>query len=209
MIDEAGRTLGEFDYVLRDRVQERYVHLELAVKFYLAVERDGTWQFRGPIQDNWGRKLEQLPGHQLRLAANDASRAMLRERFGIESLETRQLIYGRLFLPFSHEASGVALDEMSPRAHLGRWLHCADLPRWLPELSDAWILPKPLWPVGLSRLDFDSLEPVSVGQLLELARERCTMFALPDRPDPVFLVPDAWAATTGVGGAGSRSRVVR
>ncbi|MEN8862546.1 MAG: DUF1853 family protein, partial [Lentimonas sp.] len=44
VFDPNGRTLGELDFLLRETAGGQHVHLELAVKFYLAVERDGEWQ---------------------------------------------------------------------------------------------------------------------------------------------------------------------
>lgn len=57
-------TIGEMDYILRDRNSGELIHLELAVKFYLAVREKGDWRFPGPDpRDNWPRKLARLRDH--------------------------------------------------------------------------------------------------------------------------------------------------
>ena len=63
---DAGHTLGELDYLLRDLVSERTIHLELAVKFYLAVETESGLRLPGPdARDHYFRKLEKMRSHQL------------------------------------------------------------------------------------------------------------------------------------------------
>ena len=115
---EGGRILGELDFLLQDVGRAQYIHLELAVKFYLAVKRDDGWQFPGPDpRDNWQRKLDRLRTHQLRLSRLPEARQLLRERFGIESIQAQQLIYGCLFLPMG-TAEMPQLDSMSGNARM-------------------------------------------------------------------------------------------
>jgi hypothetical protein len=191
---EGGRTLGEFDFLLHNRVADRHIHLELAVKFYLAVKGADGWQFPGPDpRDNWQRKLDRLCEHQLQLSQLPEARQLLQERFGIESFEVQQLIYGCLFLPIACEETP-KLDQISPSHRIGRWLYVNEWELYFYGVDEVWLIPKPLWPVELTVEAKSPFEAVSVSRLHQLAAERCTMFCLPDSTEPHFLVPTDWLA---------------
>ena len=122
VVNGDGRTLGEMDFVLWDTVAQQHLQLELAVKFYLAVETPKGWIYPGPDpRDDWPHKLARMRRHQLKLSQMPETRGLLRARFQIETLEVRQLIYGRLFSPFAGEVcprpEAIAVD-----AQCGRWL---------------------------------------------------------------------------------------
>ena len=126
VFDDTGRTLGELDFVLCDSVSEKLIHLELAVKFYLGILNSGVWHFPGPDpHDNWQRKLERMQDHQFKLAKTSEACSLLRGKFGIDAVEARQLIYGRLFDPIGTQERP-QLSEMAPGAHRGRWLYLHD-----------------------------------------------------------------------------------
>lgn len=189
---EEGRTLGELDFVLFDRDRRQHIHLELAVKFYLGVHADGSWRFPGPDpRDNWLRKLERMSTHQLILSGHPCARKILLERLGIQSISVEQLVFGRLFLPVE-ASTGVALEAMAPDAKRGQWLTVREWDRLFPDVKEVKVIPKALWPVELSDGNRDLLSPMSVSDLQEEAAARCTMFALDDRQEPLFLVPDEW-----------------
>lgn len=197
VFDTDGRTLGELDYLLRDRVRDRHIHLELAVKFYLAVERDGEWQFPGPDpRDNWQRKLDRMRTHQFMLSQTPQAQALLRERYDIDSVDVNQLIYGCLFYPMSSEArplpEAIALD-----CRVGRWLYVSEWERFFPEVREVLHVPKVLWPVELCESVQASLDTIDVTELHSLSKERCTMFVLPGSDEPLFLVPDTWLDVVG------------
>ncbi len=95
-----GRTLGEFDFIVRDRVSGEYEHWEVAVKFYLGLSPDAPWsQWIGPgRQDTLEKKLRHLSGKQLRLTERPETRARL-EALGIDDIHPRLFLKGRLFYP--------------------------------------------------------------------------------------------------------------
>ena len=189
-----GRTLGELDYVVYDRVSKNQIHIELAVKFYLGVLQKGTWHFPGPDpRDNWHRKLERMRTHQFQLAKTSEARAYLHEKFGIETIETQQLIYGRLFDPIDC-ADRSQLPAMAADALRGRWLYVRDWQKYFPDEPEIRVIPKQLWPVELSHEAWALFEPISVKNLLQIATERCTLFTTADADEPTFLVPDTWSA---------------
>ncbi|MBL4710135.1 MAG: DUF1853 family protein, partial [Flavobacteriales bacterium] len=49
-------TLGELDYLFSKEGDEHAIHLELAIKFYLKVDRDGTEVYLGPSTKDWMKR---------------------------------------------------------------------------------------------------------------------------------------------------------
>lgn len=192
VFSEGGRTLGELDFLLHDRARDRHIQLELAVKFYLAVPDVAGWQFPGPDpRDNWSRKLARLRQHQLQLSQLLETRALLSQRFGVESVEPQQLIYGCLFLPLAH-TKAASFAQISPSARIGRWLSLHEWPQYLAAVSEVLLIPKPLWPVELTPQAKSQFQRIATADLHRLASERCTMFCLADSSTPYFLVPETW-----------------
>ncbi|MGJ8652070.1 MAG: DUF1853 family protein [Opitutaceae bacterium] len=192
IIDDSGVTLGELDFVLYDKLTEAHIHLELAVKFYLAVETSNGWEFPGPDpRDNWQRKLDRMRSHQLVLSQYPESRRLLKERFQVGHVEARQLIYGCIFLPMSCEAVPLP-DSISESARKGRWLYISEWDEFFPEVKEVLLVPKVLWPAELCEKVRSSLELIDVSQLKAESAGRCTMFVLQGAPEPLFLVPDDW-----------------
>ena len=89
-------TVGELDFLLREKSTGNLIHLELATKFYLAVDSPDGLTLPGPdARDNYHRKLTRLRNHQLTLPSRFQDH--LPETYRNEAIETRQLIYGCLF----------------------------------------------------------------------------------------------------------------
>jgi len=193
--DVDGRTLGELDFLLRDVADGCYIHLELAVKFYLAVEQAGEWHFPGPDpRDNWLRKLERLRSHQLVMSQTPQARRLLQERFGVESVKVRQLIYGCIFYPMS-QTSRPLPQAVDPESRSGRWLYLSEWERFFSGVDYVHPVPKALWPVEMSAALKEQLTSVSVATLKADAQERCTLFVPSDGVEAIFLVPDSWPMT--------------
>jgi hypothetical protein len=191
--DERGQTMGELDFLLGEPGRGQGIHLELAVKFYLAHFDGDAWQYPGPNpRDCWQAKLERLRFHQLRLTQDPRVRADLLRRFELERIFVRQLIYGRLFYPMS--ATGVPLPErMNPHGLRGRWLKRSEWQRYVGTAETVRVIPKPLWPVRISRSVLATLESVSSEAVLKRTASRCTLcVADDDRDQPIFVVPDTW-----------------
>lgn len=192
VFDVGGITLGEMDTILKDRVSACFLQLELAVKFYLGVRTADGWEFPGPDpKDNWPRKLQRLRVRHFALAERPEAKALLRERWGIDRIEVRQLIYGCLFYPMNSDIcplpEGVRAD-----CRKGRWLYEKDWGRFFGDVMQVHLVPKYLWPVELTSELRGTLPRVSVLELRASAKQRCVMFALPDSAEPYFLVPDRW-----------------
>ena len=113
-------TLGELDFLLRDLDSDLLIHLELATKFYLAVETPSGLALPGPdARDNYFRKLQRLRSHQLTLAQNH--RSALPESYQHHPIVAQQLIYGCLF---DHiDAAELRLDLVCQMCHSCRLTH--------------------------------------------------------------------------------------
>ncbi len=92
-------TKGELDLVLIDRVHNKKMHWEVALKYYLQIGKTGSHNnFLGPSKrDYLGRKMVKLKEAQLPLAKHP----IIREDFG--ELESRLFLKGQLFYPLGKE----------------------------------------------------------------------------------------------------------
>lgn len=101
-------TLGELDFLLRDKETEQLIHVELACKFYLYDERRAgqneysAWV--GPNQNDFlDRKIEKLKTKQLPLLHHPECRKWLVSELNItDTAQIIQQVYfpANLYLPF-------------------------------------------------------------------------------------------------------------
>lgn len=196
VFDSTGRTLGEFDFIVLDHTSGQHLHLELAVKFYLAVKSEDGWIFPGPDpRDNWPRKLRRMRTHQFRLSERPEAKALLETSYGIESIEAQQLIYGCLFQPVDSDENP-RLESMASDARRGRWLYASQWSQHFQDVGEVRLIPKALWPVELTAGLVEILDLIPVTELLAQAAERCVCFVPEGLFEPWFLVPDEWPRTT-------------
>lgn len=176
-------TVGELDYLIRDLSSGGLVHLELAVKFYLAVEIDEMMVFPGPdARDNYHRKLARLREHQLVLCRK--YRDLLPEKYRGEEIEVKQLIYGSLFDHVDAGEPSVA-DFISPNCRRGKWLYQSELTNDFLKGREMRVVPKSLWPVPFELLDGFLLER----WIGEKPVNRCVMLRVEEDESPYFVVP--------------------
>jgi len=189
---EDRRTLGELDFVLFEAARQRYIHLELAVKFYLAVQVKGTWMYPGPDpRDHWERKLERMESHQFKLAQSPEAKALLRDKWNIPSIDPEQLIYGVIFSPIDTPSAPLP-RATDPGCRRGIWLYQKQWQTYFPHVEKVCRVPKYLWPVELDAELQANLEFIPVPELQRRAERRSMLFTLEDTTIPYFLVPDTW-----------------
>lgn len=196
----AGRTLGEFDLLLRD--DEGLHHLELAVKFYLARTAAGSAETRhwlGPgSHDRLDLKLAQMRGPQLGLSSTAPARALLAEH-GMGLPAPALWLGGYLFQPWPQ---GCPAPSMAATDHLGgHWLRQHDWPALRSSTADAcWRqLPRLAW-LAPACLDDPQLEDYDEERSLDSTPLRPVLLARLERAadgrwqevERVFVVPDAW-----------------
>ncbi|MEQ8907628.1 MAG: DUF1853 family protein [Vicingaceae bacterium] len=98
-LNEEGLTVGEIDFLLFNKRKGQYLHLEVALKYYLKVERDKRPIFLGPSTKDWfARKIDKLHNQQLNLCKDYAH--LLPPEFANKQFSTFQLIKGCLFYPY-------------------------------------------------------------------------------------------------------------
>jgi hypothetical protein len=179
----AQTTVGELDFLVRDLGNNQLIHLELATKFYLAVETPAGLTLPGPdVRDNYFRKLQRLRCHQLPLAQNH--RNALPEVYRHQPIVARHLIYGCLFDPIGSPKLA-SPDFIHPHCRRGRWLTTDECADHFTPANDLQIIPKALWPVPLPLIEDIPLESWSPHTPIE----RCLMLRANDDPTPYFVTP--------------------
>ncbi|NQX88005.1 MAG: DUF1853 family protein [Halioglobus sp.] len=143
------RTLGEFDCLYYCHEERRYVHLELAVKYYLAVPQktsDGASLQRwvGPnISDRLDCKLAQLLERQIRLSESSAATAVL-NMLGIANPRREIAFKGCLFQPITGALPPRGYNRQIP---LSDWVTARGLKAYCAtiDLRAFKVLPKRHW----------------------------------------------------------------
>ncbi len=183
-LHESGKTtLGELDFLLRDLHNGQLIHLELATKFYLAVETPEGLTLPGPdARDNFFKKLHRLRTHQLILPEKHCH--ALPEEFREESITTRHLIHGCLF-DHIQSTTPATPDFINSLRRQGLWLTITELPRYFPTATRLEIIPKHLWPVPLPLLENLPLESWTPPDSLD----RCIMLKIEGEEIPYFVAP--------------------
>ena len=184
---DAHTTVGELDFLLRDLDSARLIHLELATKFYLAVETETGLALPGPdARDNYFKKLHRLRTHQLQLPI--LHQPHLPEEIRQRPIVTQQLIYGCLF-DHIHASQPATPDFIQPNGRRGRWLTIDELPAHFPQDTTYHLIPKPLWPVPLK-----FLEPVPLENWKPptIPHKRGVMLRVSGEPIPYFIAPNGY-----------------
>ncbi|GGE80166.1 hypothetical protein GCM10011533_35750 [Streptosporangium jomthongense] len=198
-IQSHGRTIGELDFVVHNRADNRIEHHEIAIKFYLGVpEQTGITLWYGPnARDRLDLKTTSLLEQQSRRTWLPETISMLSEA-GITAPLTPQIFMpGYLYYP---DAPQVLTPDYVPDTHLrGHWMYACDT-----KTSDTshWVLlNKPHW-IG----NWFQAEPPDAERALE-ALERVEKRGVPqlfavlqedhqtgiwEEVDRVFVVPETW-----------------
>lgn len=176
-------TVGELDFLIR-QPDGLLTHLELAVKFYLAVKTKDGIVYPGPdSRDNYNRKIERLMSHQLTLTRRYKDR--LKPEYRNAAITVKQLIYGCMFDHIDQVEPSLP-PFCNPDCRRGKWLHQSALTDYFPGESQFELVPKYLWPVPFEFLKELPLEkwqpsdPVSRCQLVRVNGFDCPYFIAPD-----------------------------
>lgn len=198
VIHDGKRTRGELDVLYR--CDGCWVHLELAVKFYLGLDnRLDPFQWCGPAaRDTLGRKLARLYDHQLRLPQTDAGKTVLAQ-FDVDTLHSEALVMGMLFHPVTQWLAGeMDVPAMVSEKHpAGWWLRVADLNTLREMPGTSWqILRKPKWlsPTVPTLEDYSDLDNVFEDRENYPLTRPVMVAALIDGTEchRGFVVPDNW-----------------
>ena len=206
---DQGKTLGEFDFIVRDETTGITVHQEIAVKFYLGLpcpEQTQCLWFGPNNVDRLDKKAAHLTNKQLRLFEKAQARETL-EKLGINKLTSECILRGRLFLPWADEIRHQCQMLEGSTAHVPKdsWMTFSELTHYMdsrPEGTKYWLLEKHQW---LSLYTHDQ-EPVPDEKLLSLLHRSVAeqhrgvmlkaMTQDPHSQGAIFVVPDLWQQTS-------------
>lgn len=126
-IFENGQTLGELDFIVRDRKTDKVLHWELAVKFYLGVDDTRLHKnWHGPAKkDRLDLKLNHLINHQTVLCQLDATKKAL-ELKNIKVDSSAVILKGCLFYPSDDKIHSSPQDANSNHCR-SRWMKLSEL----------------------------------------------------------------------------------
>jgi len=152
VLQDDKRTLGEADFIIRELATDKIIHLEVAVKFYLGINRDmdnndntegndiaAMHHWHGTnLRDRLDIKFNRLVNHQTQLAKNYP------ERMPYAIDESWCLLKGRMFTPIAQQTLPDFFADDCPQ---GIWFHVNDAPEtkthlllhkqdWLAEVVD-------------------------------------------------------------------------
>jgi len=218
-INSSEQTIGEFDFIARDTQLDKFLHQEIAVKFYLGLPVPNEQRVRwfGPNRiDRLDKKAAHLRAKQLRLSEHPEAKAILRSK-GISTLEKQAILRGRLFLPWnvqtrktfdqmlsnnkdettSHNDPNTIIGAQNISSHTGIWVKVSELSDYLDTsapYAHYCILDKLQW---LS-LDDKECTLYTANTVKEYAQQHVgvegrSMLIKQHRTDiPVFVVADHW-----------------
>ena len=176
-------TVGELDFLIRE-ADKSLTHLELATKFYLAVNTDNGIIFPGPdARDNYSRKIERLRSHQLTLTKRH--QAHLPPIYHKEKIRVKQLIYGCLFDHIDEKELSSPIY-INPKCRRGKWLYHHEVSDFFSANSKFHIIPKHLWPVPIELLRNTHLEQWLPNKPIK----RCLMLRANNTLSPYFIAPN-------------------
>lgn len=149
---DGSRTLGEFDILYLDTDRDEYVHLELAVKFFLNNDKQSLpaafEHWLGPnATDRLDRKLNHLLGHQIQLSEHAAAQSLLASH-GINKLRKEIALKGILFYPANIQPKQSLI--LSPEHNWSHWFFLNNTHHLSDENAYWVILPKLHWLSPLS-----------------------------------------------------------
>ena len=117
-VREWGRSLGEYDYLLLPPEQDRLLHIELAVKVFIALPEVGEVCLVGPgLRDALALKFDRLIHHQLALSRLPAGQLALPMKLPVQPMAW---LRGWMFYREAPDLLPNVLAEQHPR---GWWRH--------------------------------------------------------------------------------------
>ncbi|MGB0402582.1 MAG: DUF1853 family protein [Salibacteraceae bacterium] len=117
------RTLGELDFLIKPKGYADWIHLEVAVKFYLAFVKNGTTHFIGPnSKDTFRRKKKKLINRQIDLSNSEESMQQLGDvSIGKRAVIMKGYVFVNRFLP-----EQLDLTEINEYCLKGWWCNLDD-----------------------------------------------------------------------------------
>ena len=155
-VHSKARTIGEFDFILKDKITGDFIHQEIAIKFYLGFNKENNHKFSdgkhiwlGPqCRDRLDIKLDKMVNHQAKLSETTLGKQALKSvRIDVETnkLTSQLVLKGYLFYPQVQQITPP--NFCNPNQLKGSWLTLSDFAGHIEkDASDGWaLLTKPEW----------------------------------------------------------------
>lgn len=141
------KTLGELDFIIRDRIHQSITHIELAYKYYLIdnVGADFYTSLIGPNRrDSFLEKVAKIKNKQHPLLHTEACQSYLAElNLDANDIDQRVVFYAHLFAPYGKEIS--VPEEISRSCIVGTWMSMNDFKELEMTKNKYCIVPKRSW----------------------------------------------------------------
>ena len=194
-------TIGEMDFIYWHKSLKLYVHLEVAIKFYLEVspqiENQPYSKWIGPkCNDRLDLKFNKLMDHQTQLTQLKCTQQRIKPLIDAATIISRAVLQGRLFVEF---IDVLTLNE-------DYWFNVQNFEKWFTSVQAHYqisFLDKPHWfNLDDTYENGDSQKKVNLTLSNVLNRVNEQTFALPfilknknkaDIPNRmIFIAPDQW-----------------
>lgn len=200
-IRDDSETLGELDFLVLDKLSGRYLHWEVAVKFYLGrgdTSNHANWHGPGK-KDRMDLKVKHLRNRQSVISRRSEVQLLMHD-MGYHVNDCGVILKGRLFYPYTTRDTD--LTPVGANAHHLRsyWISISDLAHNHGSQREKQCF-SPLVGYGwMASAEKSSKSPLlSINELekaLENGGYRLPLFVSYERPDglrqPIFVVSDDW-----------------
>jgi len=187
---ENKQTLGEVDFIIKERATHKIIHLEVAVKFYLGTapfENDFRW-FGTNTSDQLGKKQQHLIEHQTQLSLKYP--ALI--NYNIE--QSYCLVKGRLFYPLDSEAKLTPPTSATQNHLKGIWIRQNENYEINIESQTAlYPLVKHEWLSTLTASDIKNRDSFNCSQKLDRAQCCITINDNNEEDKRIFVLPDSFS----------------
>lgn len=148
-IRDQERTLGEIDFILKNKFTNQFIHVELTYKFYLLDPEISTPIHRliGPNRkDRFFDKMEKIKNEQFELLHNVAGvKALVAHGIDHEKINHQSCFKAQIFPPYYQKS--INLDSINKETVAGFWLRLEDFNSaeftkdhfYIPKKSD-WVI---------------------------------------------------------------------
>lgn len=140
-----GKTIGEMDFIVKDRYSDEILHIEAACKYYYAARQSDNWKdWWGPNStDRLELKMKKFQS-QTALSSTKEGRRVLHE-MGLDQVIPVVFLKGYLFYPFSALGQWPAPNLAHPKHNAGWYVSTTRLHVFEGDLAQWAILPKSHW----------------------------------------------------------------
>lgn len=195
-------TSGEIDFIVFDIINQEWLHLEVACKYYLGAIKSAQWtQWIGPnAHDTLDLKMNKLR-KQLDFASSIEVRTFLQEK-KLETPRSIGFVKGYFFHHFSLMGQGVSPENAHRHYASGWYVRVDESGVFASELAQWLILPKEYWMSpycnktlfgdllsGIAMIEHFRETPIRKGQLVLQVHKDGDWWKEVSRG---FVVPNAW-----------------